>query len=67
MRKLAVEDPDGFIDQYEIPNVINPEDIPCIATVDIFDEVTFGQNRNPRECPVFEFRVSNCYEITPVL
>ena len=66
IRKLAVEDPDGFIDQYEIPNIINPEDIPCLATVDIRGKVTFGEDRNPQKFPAFEFRVHDCYEITPV-
>ena len=66
MEELAVEDPDEFIDQYEIPNVINSEDIPCVASVDIYDKVTFGPNRNPDKCPAFEFRVTHGYEITPV-
>ena len=66
MKKLAIEDPDEFIDQYEIPNIINPEDIPCVASVDIFGSVTFGANRNPEKNPAFEFQVDNCYEISPV-
>ena len=67
IRKLAVEDPDAFNDRYEIPNIIQPEDIPCTMAVDIHDKVTFGPNRNLRKSPAVEFQVDSYTDYLPIV